>query len=112
MLEVVAFIEEVALELTVDKSYYTVVESIPWRASVGTSVAASSYSGSIVECSSLLSLASDLDVVLVVPHVVNSSSPVVSPPAGHLASWDGSVGSCGCFSVDITFVSVVAVVSS
>lgn len=82
------------------------------RASGGTSVAASSYPGSALDGSSFVTVVSDLDVVLVVPHGVNSSSSVVSSRAGPLASWDGSIGSCGCFLVDMTLVSVVVVVSS
>lgn len=66
------------------------MESMSWRASEGTSVAASSYPGSAVEGSSVFAVLSDFATVLVVPHVVNSSPSVGASVAGRFASWDGS----------------------
>lgn len=102
-------VEELTFEIAGEKSYKTSVESMSCRASSGTSVAASSYPGSMVVGSSVFTVLSDLAAVLVVPHVVNSSASVVVSVAVHFASWDGSSGSKkdSCFSVDITFVSVV-----
>lgn len=112
LLEEYVEMESIELEVMVDKSYCTSVESMSCRASGGTSVAASSYPGPALDGSSFVTVVSDLDVVLVVPHVVNSSSSVVSSRAGPLASCDGSNGSCGWLLLEMTLVSVVAVVSA
>lgn len=67
--------------------------SIPCRVSGGTSVSASSYPGSVVEGSAGLSGGSDFAIVLVVPHVVDSSPSVSVSVAGRFAARDGSKGS-------------------